>query len=107
MFVRNVLPPTAALMADVYADHKDEDGFLYITVGGRAGGKGGGSSCGRRLGGGWVGGWAGGRSPQGRALSFLDITVGAGSSGISCLGGWVGWFGGWRPHGRWGADVLT
>ncbi len=34
MFVRNVLPPTAALMADVYADHKDEDGFLYITYSG-------------------------------------------------------------------------
>ncbi|KAL4423822.1 hypothetical protein ABPG75_001123 [Micractinium tetrahymenae] len=34
MFVRNVLPPTAALMADVYADHKDEDNFLYITYSG-------------------------------------------------------------------------
>ena len=26
--------PAAALMADVYADHKDEDNFLYITYSG-------------------------------------------------------------------------
>ena len=26
--------PAAALMADVYSDHKDEDGFLYITYSG-------------------------------------------------------------------------
>ena len=60
MFVKNVLPPTgkvaglwphhctlccvlhvltscvlaAAFMSDVYADHKDDDGFLYITYSG-------------------------------------------------------------------------
>jgi GABA(A) receptor-associated protein len=34
IFVKNVLPPNAALMADVYADHKDEDGFLYMTYSG-------------------------------------------------------------------------
>jgi GABA(A) receptor-associated protein len=36
MFVNHVLPPTAALMADVYEDHKDEDGFLYITYSGES-----------------------------------------------------------------------
>ena len=34
VFVRNVLPPTAALMASVYDDHKDEDGFLYVAYSG-------------------------------------------------------------------------
>lgn len=31
IFVNNVLPPTPALMSSIYEEHKDEDGFLYIT----------------------------------------------------------------------------
>jgi len=34
IFVDNVLPPTAALMSSIYEEHKDEDGFLYITYSG-------------------------------------------------------------------------
>lgn len=34
VFVDNALPPTAALMSDVYKEHKDEDGFLYIQYSG-------------------------------------------------------------------------
>lgn len=34
VFVKNVLPPTAALMSSIYEDHKDEDGFLYVTYSG-------------------------------------------------------------------------
>jgi hypothetical protein len=34
MFVGNVLPPSAALIGDIYSDHKDPDGFLYITYSG-------------------------------------------------------------------------
>jgi GABA(A) receptor-associated protein len=34
MFVKNFLPPTASLMSDIYEEHKDEDGFLYITYSG-------------------------------------------------------------------------
>ncbi|KAL1641408.1 Trehalose-6-P synthase/phosphatase complex subunit [Diplodia intermedia] len=30
-FVDGVLPPTAALMSSIYEEHKNEDGFLYIT----------------------------------------------------------------------------
>lgn len=31
IFVDEVLPPTAAIMSSIYEEHKDEDGFLYIT----------------------------------------------------------------------------
>ena len=31
IFVNNVLPPTSQLISKTYEDHKDEDGFLYIT----------------------------------------------------------------------------
>jgi GABA(A) receptor-associated protein len=34
IFINNVLPPTAALMSKIYADHKDEDGFLYVQYSG-------------------------------------------------------------------------
>jgi len=32
LFVNNQLPPGAALMSEVYKEHKDEDGFLYLEV---------------------------------------------------------------------------
>ncbi len=31
IFVNNVLPPTSQMMTKVYDEHKDPDGFLYIT----------------------------------------------------------------------------
>ena len=31
VFVNKILPPTSACMADIYNEHKDSDGFLYIT----------------------------------------------------------------------------
>lgn len=34
IFVKNILPPTAALMSSIYEDHRDDDGFLYITYSG-------------------------------------------------------------------------
>ncbi|KAH0858487.1 hypothetical protein HID58_086748, partial [Brassica napus] len=35
VFVKNTLPPTvAALMSAIYEEHKDEDGFLYLTYSG-------------------------------------------------------------------------
>merc|ERR1711879_1120318 len=34
IFVGDVLPSTAALMSQIYEDHKDEDGFLYVTYSG-------------------------------------------------------------------------
>lgn len=34
VFVNNVLPPTSALMSTIYDEHKDADGFLYITFAG-------------------------------------------------------------------------
>jgi len=36
IFVNNTLPPTAGLMSQLYKDHKDEDGFLYVTYSGES-----------------------------------------------------------------------
>ncbi|MCO5594272.1 hypothetical protein L7F22_048300 [Adiantum nelumboides] len=35
IFVNNVLPPTAALMSSLYEEHKDQEGFLYVTYSGQ------------------------------------------------------------------------
>lgn len=34
IFIKNKLPPTAALMSSIYEEQKDDDGFLYITYSG-------------------------------------------------------------------------
>ncbi|PIN13583.1 Microtubule-associated anchor protein involved in autophagy and membrane trafficking [Handroanthus impetiginosus] len=34
IFVNDTLPPTSALMSAIYDEHKDEDGFLYMTYSG-------------------------------------------------------------------------
>lgn len=34
VFVKNSLPPTAALMSSIYEKNKDADGFLYVTYSG-------------------------------------------------------------------------
>ncbi|KAJ7530637.1 hypothetical protein O6H91_14G012000 [Diphasiastrum complanatum] len=34
IFVKNMLPPTAAMMSAIYSEHKDEDGFLYFMYSG-------------------------------------------------------------------------
>ncbi|KAG6489606.1 hypothetical protein ZIOFF_050886 [Zingiber officinale] len=34
IFVKNSLPPTAAIMSAIYEENKDEDGFLYMTYSG-------------------------------------------------------------------------
>lgn len=34
IFIKDILPPTAALMSSIYEEHKDEDGFLYVLYSG-------------------------------------------------------------------------
>ncbi|BBN68457.1 Autophagy-related protein 8g [Prunus dulcis] len=34
VFVKNTLPPTAAVMSTIYEENKDEDGFLYLIYSG-------------------------------------------------------------------------
>ncbi|XP_004289170.1 PREDICTED: autophagy-related protein 8C-like [Fragaria vesca subsp. vesca] len=36
VFVKDILPPTAALMSSIYEENKDEDGFLYMTYSGES-----------------------------------------------------------------------
>jgi len=36
IFVDNSMPPAAELMAKVYKDHQDDDGFLYVTYSGES-----------------------------------------------------------------------
>ena len=34
VFVNKVLPPSSEIMSDLYEEHKNEDGFLYMTYSG-------------------------------------------------------------------------
>lgn len=34
VFVNNVLPPSSELMTNIYEEHKNEDGFLYMNYSG-------------------------------------------------------------------------
>jgi GABA(A) receptor-associated protein len=36
IFVNNTLPPTAAMVSQIYKEHQDEDGFLYCTYSGES-----------------------------------------------------------------------
>eukprot|EP00465_Bigelowiella_longifila_P000144 CAMPEP_0185251166 /NCGR_PEP_ID=MMETSP1359-20130426/609_1 /TAXON_ID=552665 /ORGANISM="Bigelowiella longifila, Strain CCMP242" /LENGTH=116 /DNA_ID=CAMNT_0027832945 /DNA_START=87 /DNA_END=437 /DNA_ORIENTATION=+ len=36
IFVKNTIPPTGAVMSQIYKEHKDEDGFLYVTYSGES-----------------------------------------------------------------------
>ena len=34
MFINNTLPPSSAFLSTLYEEHKDDDGFLYLTYSG-------------------------------------------------------------------------
>ena len=36
MFINNTLPPTSSLMSQIYKQHKDVDGFLYVVYSGES-----------------------------------------------------------------------
>eukprot|EP01086_Lenisia_limosa_P011583 TRINITY_DN37793_c0_g1_i2.p1 TRINITY_DN37793_c0_g1~~TRINITY_DN37793_c0_g1_i2.p1 ORF type:complete len:115 (+),score=23.69 TRINITY_DN37793_c0_g1_i2:50-394(+) len=36
LYVNNTLPPTSKLIATLYEENKDEDGFLYVTYAGES-----------------------------------------------------------------------
>jgi GABA(A) receptor-associated protein len=36
MFINNTLPPTSSLMSQIYNQHKDVDGFLYVVYSGES-----------------------------------------------------------------------
>jgi GABA(A) receptor-associated protein len=36
LFINNTLPTSSALMSQIYEDHKDETGFLFITYSGES-----------------------------------------------------------------------
>jgi len=36
IFINNQIPPSAAQMSQVYKEHADEDGFLYVTYSGES-----------------------------------------------------------------------
>jgi GABA(A) receptor-associated protein len=36
VFVGNILPPSSALVREVYAQHADADGFLYVKYSGES-----------------------------------------------------------------------
>jgi GABA(A) receptor-associated protein len=36
LFINNTLPPAASLMSQIYKEHKDTDGFLYVIYSGES-----------------------------------------------------------------------
>jgi GABA(A) receptor-associated protein len=36
IFINNTLPTSTDMMSQIYKNHKDEDGFLYITYSGES-----------------------------------------------------------------------
>lgn len=36
VFINNTMPPTASVMSQIYQEHKDVDGFLYMKISGES-----------------------------------------------------------------------